>query len=347
MKRILYAALLAAFVPALTFAQADLQPVAIVKLTKTEPISVKQLKTEVQRFEAQAKRTLSVDERRQVLDVMINERLALQAAERDKIAITDNEFNQQFQQLRNSMAAQLKRQPTDAEFESAVKAETGLSLTEYKDQVRRQMTVQKFVLTKKRPLFESITTPTEDEIKSEYELNKGKFMRPETVRFSMIYIPIGSGADGKTKAKAIADRLLKEIDQKGSKFDEVVLRGQTAEADYKAGEGGYLPKTSEAQRIVGAEFLTAAFNLKVGEVSRILENSQSYQIIKVTEVYSQKLLDLGDLYQLGGRASVREYLGDRILQNRQAKTIDTATKELVDELRAGKSFQVFDQNLAW
>jgi len=145
MKRILYAVLLAAFVPALSFAQAELQPAAIVKLTKTEPISVKQVRAEVQRFETQAKRTLTVAERREVLDVMINERLAIQAAERDKIAITDNELNQQIQQFRGGMAAQLKRQPTDAEFESAVKAETGLSLGEYKEQVRRQMIVQKFV----------------------------------------------------------------------------------------------------------------------------------------------------------------------------------------------------------
>jgi parvulin-like peptidyl-prolyl isomerase len=99
--------------------------------------------------------------------------------------------------------------------------------------------------------------------------------------------------------------------------------------------------------VVGAEFLDVAFNLKVGEVSRILENSQSFQIIKVTELHGQKLLELGDLYQLGGRATVGEYLGNRLLQERQAKVIDTATKELVDELRAGKTFQVFEQNLAW
>jgi parvulin-like peptidyl-prolyl isomerase len=249
--------------------------------------------------------------------------------------------------MKGSMAAQLKRQPTEAEFESAVKAETGLSMGEYRDQIRRQMLVQKYVLTKKRPLFEGLKAPTEDEIKNEYELNKGKFMRPETVRFSMIFIPIAAGADGKAKARAIADRLVREIGGSGSKFDEVMLRGQSADADYRAGEGGYLPKTAEAQRVVGADFLAAAFELKVGEVSRLLENPRSFQIIKITEVYGQKLLELGDLYQLGSRATVREYIGNKLLNERQADVVNTATKELVEELRAGKSFQVFEQNLTW
>ena len=347
MKHFLRAVFLAAFIPALSFAQADHQPAAIIKLTKTEPITVKQLKAEVQKLETQAKRSLSVDERSQVLDIMINERLALQAADRDKVSITDNEVNQQILQLRSTMAAQLKRQPTDAEFESAVKNETGQTVAEYKDQLRRQMTVQKFVLTKKRATFEGIKAPTEDEIKGEYELNKAKFLRPETVRFTMIYIPIEPGANGKANAKAIADRLVKEIGSSGSKFDEVVLKGQVAGADYKAGEGGFLPKTAEAQRVVGAEFLNTAFALKIGEVSRLLENPQSFQLIKVTEVYGQKMLELGDLYQLGARATVREYLGNRMLQFRQEKAVDTATKEIVDELRKGNTFQVFEKNINW
>jgi parvulin-like peptidyl-prolyl isomerase len=347
MKRILYAALLAALVPALSFAQAELQPAAIVKLTKTEPITVKQLKAEIQKLETQAKRSLTKDERREVLDVLVNERLALQAADRDKIAITDNEVNQQIQQLRASMASQLKRQPTEAEFEAAVKNETGQTVAEYKDQLRRQMTVQKYVLTKKRATFEGIANPTEEDIQAEYELNKAKFLRPETVRFTMIYIPIEAGADGKAKAKQIADRLVKEIGSSANKFDEAVLKGQVAGADYRAGEGGFLPKTAEAQRVVGAEFLNTAFSLKLGEVSRLMENSQSFQIIKVTETYGQKMLELGDLYQLGTRATVRDYIGNRLLQSRQTKAVDTATKEIVDELRTGKTFQVFEQNLNW
>ncbi len=347
MKRIVYTVLLALAVAGAGFAQTDLQPVALVKLTKTEPITVKQLKSEVQKIEASSSRSLTVDERRQVLDVMINERLALQAAERDAVTVPDAEVNKQLEQSRAAMAKTLGRQPTNAEFDAAVKKETGLDLATFKEQLRRQLIVQKYLLSKKRPLFESLKQPTENEINDAYELSKAKLVRPDTVRFSMIFVPYGSNADTRAKAKEAADKLAKEIGTSASKFDEAMLRAQAPNSGYQGGDGGYLPKTAEAQKVVGSDFMTVAFALKQGEVSRMMENQKGYQMIKVTETYSQKTLQLDDMYQLGSRPTVREYIGNLIMQQRQQKIVETATKELVNELRTGNSFQVIDKNIAW
>jgi G3E family GTPase len=166
MKRIVYTVAVALLVPTLSFAQLNLQNAATITLTKTEAITVKQLRNEVARIEEQAKRTLSAAERRQVLDVMINTRLAVQALSGTSWRSTENEVNQQLQQARDAMKAKLGRDPTDKEFEDAVKAETGMSFAEFKDDMRRQMTVQKYLMNKKRPLFESIKPTTEAEIVS-------------------------------------------------------------------------------------------------------------------------------------------------------------------------------------
>lgn len=348
MKRNFLLMLFAFVAAALVSAQTDLQPVALVTLTKTEPITVKQLKAEVQKIEAQTRKTLSIDERKQILDVMINERLALQAAERDKITVSDAEINQQLQQARASMAQSLGRQPTDAEFESAIKQETGMDLASYKEQMRRLATVQRYLMTKKQDLLQSIKKPTENEIKNFYELNKAKLVRPDTIRFSMIFIPYGNDAASKAKAKDLADKMVKDIGTSPSKFDEAVLRGQVANSGYQAGDGGYLPKTAEAQNIVGSDFMNVAFSLKQGEVSRLIENSKGYQIIKVTEAYSQKTLDLEDVYQLGSKVTVHDYIGNLLYQQNQQVVFDKASKELVDELRnGGKSFKIFDKNIAY
>jgi len=348
MKRNLLLTLLVFVVTVLVSAQTDLQPVALVKLTKTEPITVKQLKTEVQKIESQTGKTLTVDERKQVLDIMINERLALQAAERDKVSVTDAEINQQLQQARSAMAQNMGRQPTDAEFENAIKQQTGMDLASYKEQMKRLATVQKYLMTKKQDLIQSIQKPTEAEIKNFYELNKAKLVRPDTVRFSMIFIPYGNDATAKAKAKELAEKLVKDIGTNPSKFDEAVLRGQSNTAGYQAGDGGYLPKTAEAQNIVGKEFITIAFSLKQGEVSRLIENVKGYQIIKITETYSQKTLELDDIYQLGSKVTVHDYIGNYLYQQTQQAAFDRASKELVDELRAGgKSFQIFDKLIAY
>jgi parvulin-like peptidyl-prolyl isomerase len=346
MKRFVSLVITGVIITALAFAQADLQPVAIIRLTRSEPITVKQFRTEVERMESQARRTLTNNERRQVLDVMINERLVLQAAERDRITVSDGEINQQLQQLRSSMTQNIGRQPTDAEFAQAVRNETGLELPAFRDQLRRQFIMQKYLMEKKQDSFRNMREPTEAEILNTYTLARSQLVRPETVRFSVIQIPFTDAAS-KARSKLIADRLVRDIGTNPARFDEAMLRGQTPNAEYEAGDGGYLPRNIQAQQVVGVEFMNTAFSLKQGEVSRLLESSRAFHIIKITEAYGQKNLELDDIYQLGTRLTVREYIGNSMLQERQQAVIERATQELVAELRTGNPFQIIEANLNW
>jgi len=347
MKRITFFTLFSLFTAVWCFAQADLQPAAIVNLTRSEPITVKQLRTEVEKVEKSVRRPLDDKERREVLDTMINERLAIQAAERDKITVSESEVNQQINQLKSQMGQAIGRQPTDAEFATAIKNETGLEMPAFRDQTRRQLLTQKYLMAKKQSSFENIKAPTDAEITSYYNLNKAQLTRPDTVRFSMIQIEYGPDAASKTKAKNLADSLIREIGSSPSKFDEVVLRGQSPNSGYQAGDAGYLPRNMEAAQVVGQDFITTAFNLKQGDVSKLMEGVRGYQIIKVTETYAQKNLELDDIFQLGSRMTVRGYIGNSMLQARQMETLKKATEELVAELRAGKTFQIFERNLTW
>ncbi|MCL2763177.1 MAG: SurA N-terminal domain-containing protein [Treponema sp.] len=347
MKRIVFLILFSCLIAAWGFAQANLQPAATVTLVRTESITVGQLRAEVEKLEKASGQTLNGEQRREVLDVMINERLALQAAERDKIAVSDNEVNNQLNELKGQMAQVIGRQPTDAEFATAVKNETGLEMSAYRDQVRRQLIVQKYLLSKKEDSFKNIRVPTESDILNTYNLHKTRFVRPDTVRFSMVQVPFGSDAASKARARETADRLAREIGTSPSRFDEVVLRGQAANSGYQAGDGGYLPRNPEAAQVVGQEFLNVAFSLKQGEVSKVIEGRLGYQIIKITETYVMKSLELDDIFQLGSRATVRDFIGNGMLQERQMEALQNATEELVAELRAGKTFQVFERNLNW
>jgi parvulin-like peptidyl-prolyl isomerase len=347
MKRIAFFGLFSLFSTIWCFAQADLQPAAIVNLTRSEPITVKQFRTEVERMEKSARRSLNDKERREVLDSMINERLAIQAAEKDKISVSESEVTQQINQLKNQMVQALGRQPTDAEFAAAIKSETGLEMPAFREQARRQLVTQKYLMSKKQSIFESIKVPTDADITNYYNLYKAQLTRPDTVRFSMIQVEYGPDAASKTKAKNLADSLMREIGSSASKFDEVVLRGQSPNSGYQSGDAGYLPRNVEAAQVVGQDFITTAFNLKQGEVSKLMEGLRGYQIIKVTETYSQKNLELDDIFQLGNRITVRGYIGNSLLQERNMEALKKATEELVAELRAGKTFQIFERNLSW
>jgi len=330
------------------FSQAsDLQPAATVNLIRTEPITVRQLKNDVERMEKGTGRPLTQAEKMQVLDVIINERLVLQAAERDRISITDNEVNQQMQQFRSSMQQQLGRQPTDAEFAQAVMNESGLSVNEFRDQLRRQMIVQKYLMAKKGNIINSITSPTEQEIINEYNILKANLVRPDTIRFSMIQVPYGNDAAARTKARTLADSLVKEINNDPSKFDEVAAKSAAPNSGYQAGDAGYLPRNQEARQVAGQAFMDVAFGLKQGQVSRLIEGQQGFQIVKVTENYASKNLELSDIFQLGTRITVRDYIGQMMLNKKQQAVVQQASQEIVSELRTGRSFQIFENNIKW
>ena len=75
MKKIVLAFTMLLATVGMAFAQADLQPIATVKLGKSETITLKQLKSRVGLFERQANKKLSAEERKSVLEAYIDEKL--------------------------------------------------------------------------------------------------------------------------------------------------------------------------------------------------------------------------------------------------------------------------------
>ena len=348
MKRIVLFSTLLILLAVCGFSQANLQPAANVNLIRTEVITVGQLRLEVERMETAAGRALTQTERIQVLDVMINERLVIQAAERDRITITENEVNQQVnQQLRASLAQTMGRQPTDAEFNRVLGEQNASELSTIREQFRRQMIIQKYLVSKKGDLLNSVREPTEAEILSRFNLSRTQLTRPETVRVSMIQVSYGSDAASRTRARDLANQLIREIGSNPSNFDEMVIRSRATNSGYQGGDAGYIPRNQEARNALGQEFLDVAFSLRQGEVSRLIEGVEGFQIIKVTENHAMRNLELNDIAQFGSSATVRDYIKQTILSERQQAVLQQASQEVTSELRSSRTFTVFENNIRW
>jgi parvulin-like peptidyl-prolyl isomerase len=330
------------------FAQASLQNAAVVNLTRSEAITVGQLRERVTRIESAFGRPLNALERREALDSMINERLVLQAAARDRITVTDNELNQRINELRSQMVPVLGRQPTDAEFAAAVREQTGLGMNEFREETRRQITLNNYILTQQRSLFESIRPPTESEIAGVFELTRSQFVRPATVRLSMIQVPYGADAASRTRARQQIDTFAREIGTSSSRFDEVIARERGTNPSFQGGDVGFLPRMLEVAQRMGQEFVDTAFNLRLGEISRVIEGPVGYQLLKVTESHAMRNLELDDIFQLGTPMTVRAYIGNVMIQERQNAALAQAMQAVLTDLRAGgRTFQIFEANLNW
>ena len=130
------------------FAQADLQVLAVVKLNNNESITLKKLKTRVEAYQKQTGAALSVDDRKKVLDALIQEELVAQAAIKSGMTIPDSTIEEYFLQ---SVSQQIGRRVTQQQFEELVqkqekmtideymKKQAGMSYSEYKNYMKNQL----------------------------------------------------------------------------------------------------------------------------------------------------------------------------------------------------------------
>ena len=127
MKRFVLACMVLFMSVSAVFAQSDLQVLAVIKLNKNESITVKQLKARVNTYQKQIGKALTVDEKKMVLDALIEERLILQAAQKIGLSIPDSAVDQYFIQ---SMSQQVGANVTEKELNDLILKTQGVTLDE-------------------------------------------------------------------------------------------------------------------------------------------------------------------------------------------------------------------------
>jgi hypothetical protein len=151
-KRFLMVSIFCVLIAVAGFAQYNGKAVvATIQYNTTEPVTAEQLRIQVEILEKQAGKVATAQERQQVLDGMIDQKLVVQAAAKEKITISETEINQQMQVIRQQMAQSTGRQPTDAEFAAAIKQQTGMDMNMYREQMRQQMLINKYMTQKYLP----------------------------------------------------------------------------------------------------------------------------------------------------------------------------------------------------
>lgn len=127
------------------------------------------------------------------------------------------------------------------------------------------------------------------EIKSWYDSHKDKFAQGEERRAS--HILISAEKIGKEKAKAKAEELLKEIRKTPAAFAD--LAKQNSDDPGSAAKGGDLGFFGHGMMV--KPFEEAAFALKDGEVSNVVESDFGFHIIKLTGIHAAKEKPLAEV----------------------------------------------------
>jgi len=217
--------------------------------------------------------------RKEVLESLINQELLFQESKKKGIKVEANEIDAQLQQI-------IQQFPSKEEFLKAL-ANMKTSEDVVKAQLKRQLTIQKFV---NKEFVEKITI-TDKESKQYYDSNPKFFVKPERVRASHILIKVDAKADEAERAKAREKltQIKKRIDT-GEDF--AALAGEVSDCPSKK-QGGDLDYFRREQMV--KPFSDAAFQLKPGEVSNIVETGYGYHLIKVTDKQAESTVPYDDI----------------------------------------------------
>lgn len=342
------------------FAQTNLQPIAEVKLSSRAPITLGQLKTRVSALEKEIGRKMTVEERQQTLDGLINERLIVQAAEKDGIKIMDSDVNNYFneyvsnqlgQQVSEADFAKLIKEKTHMSLDEYMKAQNGMTLAEFKSFLRTQLTAQAYVMQKKQKELQSVSSPSDEQIRSYYEVNKQSFVQPDTVQLFLVVAPKGDKAS--SAEKTIKD-VQKKLTANPKATADIRTKSQEKNSNYQAGEI-FVSKTPLAAEQLGISMdeLLKIFNMKAGEVSPITETGANYQCFVVLEKKDAKILGLSDVVEPGGNVSLYEYIKKMVIMQRQNEALNNALVSVTNDLRKPENFVIFktgaelEKTLSW
>ncbi len=123
---------------------------------------------------------------------------------------------------------------------------------------------------------------SEAEIKAYYDQNQSRFGEPEQRRASHILLTAGEGGSAKDKAgaKKLAEELLAKLRANPSSFAQ--LAKEYSKDTGSAANGGDLGFFGRGMMV--KPFEDAAFKLKEGEISDVVESDFGYHIIRVTSI---------------------------------------------------------------
>lgn len=324
-------------------AQASLyQQLAVVKITDTEVVTVKEVKDIVDTQEKEAGRKLTPQERAQTYETIINQKLILQAAKKAGVTVSASELDEAF--LANiSQQLNLPRVYSEKElndlvmankkmsFAEFVKDQTGMGVEEVKNQIiRPDLIWRRYLLSQNQQELQKISA-TDKEIRDYYELNKTQFIRPDSLKMFLVAVPKENDPQG---ARVKLEGLLKDVKSGKKTIEQMRRDGQNPkEAGYGAGDL-YLMKVQQHAAQLGVTYdeLLKIFDGDLNKPSEIMDAGQVLQFYIVLEKYPFKALEISDVVRPESTQTIYETIRALVTQTKQLQFLEQKRQETIKSL---------------
>jgi parvulin-like peptidyl-prolyl isomerase len=249
--------------------------------------------------------------RRQTLDLLIEQELAWQAAQKKRVLVSAAEVDKAVEEVRASF------KKTDG-FARKL-ANEGYTEESYREHLRRLLSARKYL----DEIGAAKAKVTDAEVKQFYKDNPERLTLPEQVRARYIVLRIPPGATPEER-KALRDRM-DSIRKSVRNVDDFAAMAKQHSEDGTASAGGDLGAIARGQIEKPAE--EVAFVLKPGQVSEVIDTPDTLFLVFVEQHFPKRLLPL---------AEVRDQLRDYIGKEKAAQ----AVKDELERLRAAAKVEI-------
>ena len=241
------------------------------------------------------------------VSALVSRDLLLQAAKREGIEAAAEEVDKEMTEMKANF-------PEPGAFEQKLQ-EFGLTEAVLRDQVKENLLIEQ--LLKKRAAEEAPVT--DEEIKGFYEQHPDMVSQPETVSASHILIRFDEKDTPDTKAAK--KKQLEDIRARAKAGEDFAALAKEFSQDPGSKDQGGELGSFDRERMV-KPFADAAFALKVGGLSEVVETEFGYHLIKKTGAQPAKTPALDE---------VKEDIRQRLAQQRERGVVESYLKKLEAE----------------
>jgi foldase protein PrsA len=191
----------------------------------------------------------------QILDNFMTLKLITLEANKAKVNVTDADISKELQDLKTK-----NNFTTDDQLNQAL-AQSNMTIDSLKENIKTKLELRK-ILEPQIPVTDAV-------LQKYFEVNKASYGTPEELKASHILLA----------TKAEADAVLAEL-KKGADFATLANQKSTDPGSKaKGGDLGFFGKG-----VMNQQFETAAFALKKGEMSGIVQSPNGFHIILMTDI---------------------------------------------------------------
>jgi peptidyl-prolyl cis-trans isomerase C len=290
---------------------------AVLARVNGEAIDRAELEGAVRSAEARAGASIPAEQRSEILrgllDQLVSVHLLAQEARARKVTVPDADVKQQIDQVR-------KQFPSEEAFAKEMAA-NGSSLDRLQKDIARRLQITKLIDAE---LAGKVTIADKD-VSAFYEQNAEHFKEGEAVRASHILVSVAKEANAaqKQEARAKAETLLKKV-RAGADFAGVAKTdSQDPGSAPKGGDLGFFTRGE-----MDPTFEAAAFNLKPGAISAVVETPFGFHIIKQHE-------------QRPGRTKPLAEVSNQIADFLRSQQSEEKTTAFIEQLKAKAKIEIF------